>query len=341
MYKALKTLSKLIVLLAISIVIFQYIPNSINSSNGIVYSVGNLCFHYLNVLFYSSIMCLIYVSYFSKINKLVIFTFFSISLFMSYFNFTFLADEFFKNNDLYLNVFKSSVSQEFFFQYALIMLLCILFVYCLGVVFILRKKVIKYLFVLFITSFYLFFYFAHDYVVKDAYVDWSENNTSVIHKVLNNTLNLNENSIISICKDLGYKCFYIKEASDLNFHINSKNLGNNARRIHPDFEKIKKDEIAGINEIKNRIATFIESKDTQHFYHYKDLDSLRAVVFATKKVNDKVFVIVDTDVLCRGLDMYLLYITFITTLFLIIWGNLLYYLHKKHLSFSLVKQHDL
>lgn len=341
MSKLLNILSRLTIIIAIILIIFKYIPSAINSENGTVFSIGNLCFHYLNVLFYSSAFCLIYISYFGKINKLNIATFASISLILSYINFTFIADEFFKNNDLYLNFFKSHSTKELFFQYALIMLLFIFFLYCLGVVFILRKKVIKYLFLVFITSFYLFFYFAHEYVVKDTYVDWSENNTHVIYNILDNLDTMTEKSTLSICNDLGYKCFYLNNKSELKFHIDSKNLSNNARRINLDKNKIQQDEIAGINEFKVRIATFVDSEKNRQFFHYKDLDSLRAVVFATQKIKGKVFVLVDTDVLCRGLDMYLLYISFISTLFLIIWGTLLYYLHKKHLSFHLVKQHDL
>ena len=60
---------------------------------------------------------------------------------------------------------------------------------------------------------------------------------------------------------------------------------------------------------------------------------------AAKKLGDNKFlVILDFNYLTYGIDLYLFYISFLTTCFLTVWSTLIYYLYRIHKRNPLVKK---
>ena len=327
-----------VILYGLGIIFIEYLPYLVTSGKDFRFAASKICFYYLQIVFYALSTCLIKVIFTSKFSRKDILFFTMLSTIMTYYKTTFVADNFFKDYGLYLNIFKpeSSNSNELFFQYSLIMIVTIIFMYAIGHMVLLKKTIIRIFFLLISFSYFIFFYFGHAFMVKDAYIDYLGQNRIRLEQMINNSDNYKV-----LCEKLKYQCL-ITDGKDIPpFNIEIKNLGHQGRYMEKDTLEERNARADGIKVITNVIKEFVSSDKKERIYTSYEIEgnNLRGMNAAAKKLGDNKFlVILDFNYLTYGIDLYLFYISFLTTCFLTVWSTLIYYLYRIHKRNPLVKK---
>lgn len=167
-------------------------------------------------------------------------------------------------------------------------------------------------------KFFSFFYFAHYYLGKQAYIDYLNQARLQISFVLNNSDNSEK-----ICKELNYQCFTVENNSTPNLIFDNKN------RMNPSIDSTQE----GIELFKISREDFLKSGENEKVLVTDDFPrkNIRAVNYAFKKTSDsKIFVVLASHLFAYGLDLYLFYMTLVNAIFLVVWLVLLFILYNIH-----------
>lgn len=327
-----------IIVYGLGIIFLEYLPYLIMSGNNFRFAASKISFYYLQIIFYALSTCLIKVIFTNRLNKKDILFYTMLSTVFTYYKATFVADDFFKEYGLYLNIFKSSSPNpnDLFFQYSLIMIVSIVFIYAIGHLLIFKKTILRIFFLLISFAYFTFFYFGHAFIVKESYLDYVEQNNIRLQKILNNSDNYE-----IICAKLKYQCLITDGKTIPEFQIEIKNLGHQGRYMEQDTMEEKKARQDGIKVINTVIKNFVESNKQSHIYSSNEIEgnNLRGMNAAAKKLsNGNAFIVLDFNSLTYGLDLYLFYISLLTTFFLFFWGNIIYFIYKIHIKNPLIKK---
>lgn len=320
------------------IIFAEYLPYLLTSGKDFRFAASKISFYYLQIVFYAISLCLVKVVFTNKLVKKDILFYVALSTVITYYKTTFVADSFFKEYGLYLNIFKSSSPNpnDLFFQYALIMFVAIVFVYVLGHLVVFKKTILKIFFLLISFAYFVFFYFGHAFMVKEAYLDYVGQNEIRLQKMLNNS-----DDYEKLCLKLQYQCLVTDGKTIPEFKIEIKNLGHQGRYMEKDTPEEKRARQEGKELINKVIKDFSQSNQESRIYSSNEIEgnNLRGMNAAAKKMSDsKVFVVLDFNSLTYGLDLYLFYISLLTTFFLIFWGVIITTVYKIHTKNPLVKK---
>lgn len=301
--------------MGLGIALFKDLPEIINAGENLRTVIARLCFIFLQVLVYSAGMITIWVMLKNSLSKkivvfLIMLIFIIISLRINY-----DIHEILLGYNLYINVPEGSKP---FFLHAVVLLSGVGLIFALGYFLIFKKTILKIFTMFFCISFFSFFYFAHYYLGKQAYLDYLNQARLQISFILNN----NDNSE-NICNKLKYQCFIVDNNSIPNLIFDNKN------RMNPAIDSTQE----GIEIFKNSRADFLNSGDNEKIFVTDDFPrkNVRAVNYAFKKTSDgKMFVVLASHLFAYGLDLYLFYITLVNAIFLIVWLALLFILYNIH-----------
>jgi hypothetical protein len=322
----------------LGIILLEYLPYLILSGKDFRFAASKICFYYLQIVFYALASCLVKVIFTNNLNKKDILFYSMLSTIFTYYKATFIADDFFKEYGLYLNIFKSSSanSNDLFFQYALIMIVAVIFTYAIGHLLIFKKTILRIFFLLISFAYFTFFYFGHAFIVKEAYFDYVEQNNIRLQYMLNNSDNY-----LLLCEKLEYQCLITDGKTIPEIKIEIKNLGHQGRYMEHDTLEEKNARKDGVRVISAVIEKFVESNENERIYSSNEIEgnNLRGMNAAAKRLpGNKALVVLDFNSLTYGLDLYLFYISLLTTFFLILWTTIIYVVYKIHTKNPLIKK---
>ena len=295
--------------------VFDDMPNIFSDIVTFRTVVARLCFTLLQTMFYSAGMITIWVIWKNSISIKIILLFFLINFIIISFRVNYHIHDFLLINNLYINMF---TDDKPFFLHAIIFVGVGAWVFALGYFLFFKKTILKLFAIFLCISFFSFFYFAHYYLGKKAYIDFLNQSRLQISFILNNSDNSGK-----ICKQLKYQCFVVDNDAMPNLIFDNKN------RMNPAIDSTYE----GIEIFKTSRRDFIESGDKEKIFVTDDFPrkNLRAVNYAFKKTPDgRLFVVLASDLFAYGLDLYLFYMTLVNIIFISIWLILLSILYNIH-----------
>lgn len=305
----------LIISIGLGITLLKDVVDIAKAGEDIRTVLGRICFIYLQSLVYSAGMLTVWVMFKNNLSKKIVLFFIMLSFIWVSLRGNHEIHEFLLSYNLYINV---PSDQKPFFLHAVVLLSGLTLIFGLGYFLIFKKTVLKIFTIFFCISFFSFFYYAHYYLGKKAYIDYLDQSRQQISFVLNNSENAS-----TICNKLKYQCFIIESDEVPNLVFDNKN------RMNPAIDSTQE----GIDIFKSSMEEFLKSGESQKILVTDDFPrkNIRAVNYAFKKTSDgKILVVLASHLFAYGLDLYLFYMTFVNFVFLAVWLVVLFMLYNIH-----------
>lgn len=314
----------IILIWGIGIWVLDYLPSIIFEKEEFRFVITRHFFYYLQILITTTGFLLLHTAITGKLDWKKTLIYFLLSTILVQTRTFHNLHDLFRTYNIYLDIFKTNIdgTQVPSFQYSRILLIAIICFFAAGSFLFIKRNMLKVFLIFFIAAFYIFFYFMHLYIGRQAYMQYESQLQHQIEMILDNSENYSP-----LCKEFSYQCDVIERGQDYtlskpqlkNRIISSIDTTDEANALITkyliEFEKSNKVE-----------AVFMESAIVT--------DNLRAVVFGFKKINDKeVLVLVDYDQLSYALDLYLIYFMIIMNIFMLVWLYGVIWLYKKHQKF--------
>ncbi len=230
---------------------------------------------------------------------------------------------FIREQGLYFDIFKTDPEKKnvVSFQYARILILGITSCLIIGSFIFVQRNMKKLFLIIFAAAFFIFSYNVHLQVGRKAYKDYEFFLTEQFELALNN-----QKHHEVFCKNLGFDCYVLDIETAKNFNLSKPSIINRILETQDTAEESNK-------IIRDQINVFLKSNLEQKVLSesFFITDNLRATNYGFKKLpNNKLFILIDFKSLAYALDLYLIYYSLLTLIFMSFWIGALVWTYKKH-----------
>ncbi len=310
--------------------IFDFIPSVLKSGEDFRFVLTRHFFFYLQILITLTGFVLLHVSIKKTLPIKIILGYFLLATILVQTRFFHQAHEFMKNYNIYFDIFKTSVDGRSVvsFQYARIFMISMVALFAMGTFLFVRRSKLLIFVILYISAFYIFFYFMHLYIGRQVYTQYEKQLSVQMKMILEN-----DNNWPLLCKKLQYQCDIVDATKP--YTLSRPQIKNRIMKELDTTEEANK-------LVTSKIILFNESKDFQKVFMESAIvtDNLRSMVFAFKKQKDedKVLVVVDYERLSYALDLYLIYFMITINIFMTVWAYGVFWLYEKHKKYIKPKE---
>ncbi len=280
-------------------------------------------FYTLQILLSTFIFLFIHATVTHNYSIKSILFYFLLSSSLVYFRFFHELHFFLRENGLYFDIFKTDPEKKnvVSFQYARVLILGITSCLIIGSFIFVQRNMKKLFLIIFAAVFFIFSYNVHLQVGRKAYKDYEFFLTQQFEIVLNN-----QNNYEVFCKNLGFDCYVLDLEEAKNFNLSKPSIVNRILEKNDTTEESNK-------IVREQIKVFLESNVEQKVLSesFFITDNLRATNYGFKKLpNNKLFILIDFKSLAYALDLYLIYYSLLTFIFMSFWISALIWTYKKH-----------
>lgn len=302
----------------------DYLPNIIFERDEFRFVITRHFFYYLQILITTTGCLLVHTAITGKLSWRQAIWYFLLSTILVQTRTFHNLHDLFRTYNVYLDIFKTNVdsTQVVSFQYSRILLISIACFFAVGSFILIKRNILKVFLIFFIAAFYIFFYFMHLYIGRQAYMQYESQLHTQIEMVITNPQDYKP-----LCDEFKYQSDIITRGED--YTLSKPQLKN---RIISSIDTTQE-----ANELITKyLKDFEASKEKDAVFMESAIvtDNLRAVVFGFNKIDENnILVLVDYDQLSYALDLYLIYFMIIMNIFMLVWLYGVIWLYKKHLKF--------